>query len=35
MMNIDARLEELALTLPPAPPKGGIYKPVAIVGNIA
>ena len=35
MMNIDARLEELALTLPPAPPKGGIYKPVVIVGNIA
>ena len=34
-MSAEARLTELALTLPPAPPKGGVYKPVVIVGNIA
>lgn len=34
-MSAETRLTELALTLPPAPPKGGVYKPVVIVGNIA
>ncbi len=34
-MNPEARLESLGLTLPPAPPKGGIYKPVVITGNLA
>ncbi len=34
-MTIDARLKELGIELPPAPPKGGIYKPVVVVGNIA
>ena len=33
-MSIDARLKELGITLPPAPPKGGIYKPVVIVNNL-
>lgn len=27
-MSIEARLAELGIELPPAPPKGGIYKPV-------
>mgnify|MGYP000343651035 CR=1 FL=1 len=34
-MSAESRITELALTLPPAPPKGGIYKPVVIVGNVA
>lgn len=34
-MSAEARLTELSLTLPPAPPKGGVYKPVVIVGNVA
>jgi enamine deaminase RidA (YjgF/YER057c/UK114 family) len=34
-MNPDAQLEALALTLPPAPPRGGVYQPVVIVGGIA
>jgi enamine deaminase RidA (YjgF/YER057c/UK114 family) len=34
-MSAETRLTELALTLPPAPPKGGVYKPVVIVGNTA
>jgi enamine deaminase RidA (YjgF/YER057c/UK114 family) len=34
-MSIEARLKELGIELPPAPPKGGIYKPVVVVGNIA
>jgi enamine deaminase RidA (YjgF/YER057c/UK114 family) len=33
MFNVYARLEELGLTLPQLPPKGGIYKPVMHVGN--
>jgi enamine deaminase RidA (YjgF/YER057c/UK114 family) len=34
-MSAEARLAELSLTLPPAPPKGGVYKPVVITGNVA
>ncbi|MDB6140023.1 MAG: RidA [Verrucomicrobiaceae bacterium] len=34
-MPAEARLAELGIALPPAPPKGGVYKPVVIVGNIA
>ncbi len=34
-MSIEARLKELGIELPPAPPKGGIYKPVVVTGNIA
>jgi len=33
-MNIEQRLKDLGLTLPPAPPAGGIYKPVVISGNM-
>ena len=34
-MSAESRLSELGLTLPPAPPKGGVYKPVVIVGTTA
>jgi enamine deaminase RidA (YjgF/YER057c/UK114 family) len=34
-MSAEAQLTQLAITLPPAPPKGGIYKPVVITGNLA
>lgn len=34
-MSAEARLQELGLTLPPPPPKGGVYKPVVVAGNIA
>lgn len=34
-MSIETRLKELGIELPPAPPKGGIYKPVVVAGNIA
>lgn len=34
-MSPEAQITALELTLPPAPPKGGIYKPVVVVGNIA
>lgn len=34
-MSAEARIKELGIELPPAPPKGGIYQPVVIVGNIA
>lgn len=33
-MNIENRLRELGLTLPPAPPAGGIYKPVVVSGGM-
>ncbi len=32
-MSPDVRLAKLDLHLPPAPPRGGIYKPVVIHGN--
>ena len=34
-MSAEAKIEELGLELPPAPPKGGVYKPVVIVNNLA
>ena len=34
-MNPEAQLTALGLTLPPPPPRGGVYKPVVIVGNVA
>jgi enamine deaminase RidA (YjgF/YER057c/UK114 family) len=35
IMSAESQLTALGITLPPAPPKGGIYKPVVIVGNVA
>ncbi len=32
-MNIEKKLQELNLTLPPTPPLGGIYHPTLITGN--
>jgi len=32
-MNIEEKLQELNLTLPPTPPLGGIYPPTLITGN--
>jgi enamine deaminase RidA (YjgF/YER057c/UK114 family) len=34
-MTPDDRVTQLGLTLPPPPPRGGVYKPVVVVGNIA
>lgn len=34
-MSHEARLAALNLTLPAAPPLGGVYKPVVIVGSVA
>ncbi len=34
-MSAEARLQELGIELPPAPEKGGVYKPVVEVGNTA
>ncbi len=34
-MSAEAQLTALNITLPPAPPKGGIYKPVVVVGQVA
>ncbi|MBL8811194.1 MAG: RidA family protein [Planctomycetaceae bacterium] len=34
-MNIDARVSELGLTLPPTPAPGGVYTPVVIVDKMA
>ena len=34
-MSAEAQLISLGLTLPAPSPKGGVYKPVVIVGNIA
>ncbi len=33
-MKIEEKLKALNLELPPAPPLGGVYKPVVIVGNM-
>ena len=33
-MNIEEKLKAMGLSLPPAPPKGGIYHPVVISGNL-
>ena len=34
-MTPDEQIKSLGITLPPAPPKGGVYQPVVMVGNIA
>ncbi len=34
-MSIEQRIAELNLDLPPAPPPGGTYSPVVVVGNMA
>lgn len=34
-MSAEQQISALGLNLPPAPPRGGVYKPVVIVGNIA
>ena len=34
-MNIDARVSELGLTLPPTPAPGGVYTPVVVVDKMA
>lgn len=34
-MSAEQRIQELGLELPPAPPKGGVYKPLVTVGNLA
>ncbi len=34
-MSAEAQLTALDLHLPPAPPRGGVYQPLVIVGNIA
>lgn len=34
-MSAESQIHALGLTLPPAPPKGGIYKPVVVVNGIA
>jgi enamine deaminase RidA (YjgF/YER057c/UK114 family) len=34
-MSAEARIQELELDLPSAPPKGGVYKPVVVVDNLA
>ena len=34
-MSAEAKLSSLGLILPPAPPKGGVYKPVVIIGGVA
>ena len=34
-MSAEAQLTSLGITLPQAPPKGGIYKPVVVVNNVA
>ena len=33
-MSTEARIQELGIKLPPAPPKGGIYKPVVVDGSL-
>lgn len=34
-MSVADRIKELGLVLPPAPPAGGVYKPVVITGKLA
>ena len=34
-MSAEAKIKELGLELPPPPPRGGVYKPVVIVGGLA
>ncbi len=35
MMSAESKILELNLELPPAPPKGGVYKPVVVVNGLA
>ena len=34
-MTTEEKIQSLAIELPPAPPKGGVYQPVVVVDNIA
>ncbi len=34
-MSFEARLQELKVTLPPAPKPVGVYRPMVVVGNLA
>ncbi|MEM7698614.1 MAG: RidA family protein [Verrucomicrobiota bacterium] len=34
-MSVETRLAELNIVLPPAPPKGGVYRPCVVVGELA
>jgi len=34
MTNVEERINELGLQLPPAPPAGGVYKPVIIIDKM-
>ncbi|MDF1752029.1 MAG: RidA family protein [Verrucomicrobiales bacterium] len=34
-MSAEAKIKAMGLELPPAPPKGGVYKPVVVVNNLA
>lgn len=34
-MSAEAKIKELDLQLPPAPPRGGVYNPCVIVNNLA
>jgi len=34
-MTADQQIAALGLNLPPAPPRGGVYKPVVIAGSVA
>jgi len=34
-MSADAKIQELGLELPPAPPPMGVYKPIVLDGNLA
>ncbi|WP_375584378.1 RidA family protein [Cyclobacterium xiamenense] len=33
-MSAEGKLKELGLVLPPAPPPGGVYRPIVITGNL-
>lgn len=33
-MNLEEKIASLGITLPPAPPLGGVYKPVVVSGNM-
>ena len=34
-MSFESRLQELKLSLPPAPKPVGVYRPMIVVGNLA
>ena len=34
-MNAEDQIAALGLSLPPAPPRGGVYRPIVIAGNMA